>query len=229
MNSRYRWMSLTPLGRAQIAKIASAMLAKPYVRDVTSGYRLSTVRTDWIEGTFTERFEYVEKISDPLGGELSVSRVEFRRTDFRIGSAYPQLELRNPARQFRPLLNLIGEALDFQVAVAPIVTEPLSWAKELAKLGEAVQVFGIRSSKFSLSNEVQASVLVTGTNDVRSSLSSLLGKRVIDADSIICGWRSEGGDWRVELRATGSANVLTSPVDNPGQLLRKAISGLPVK
>lgn len=227
MSARFRWLSLKPLGRVQLSKIASAMQAKPYVRGVTSGYGLATIRADWIEGTFTERLEYIEKLSDPLGGELSVSRVEFRRTDFRIGTAYPQLEFKNPARQVRPVINLIAESLDFQIAVEPLSVSPFAWAKELAKLGEPVQVLGIRSAKFSLSNEVQASVVVTGTSDVRGLMPTLIGKRTIEADSIVCAWRAEGGDWQVELKDSGCANVIVTPVENPGNLLRKALAGLP--
>ena len=225
MNARYHWLSVAPLGRAQIAKIASAMQAKPYSRDSKSGYSLSTVRTDWIEGAFTERVEYIERLADPLGGELSISRVEFRRTEFRLGAAFPQLELRDPARQIRPLINLIGDSLDFQVALTPIVSSPLVWAKGLARDREAVRVLAIRSTKFSLSNDARASVIVTGASDVRALLPTFLGKRVIEAESVVCGWGSPGAEWRVELRATGRANVLLSPVDNPGQLLRKALAG----
>lgn len=223
MNARYRWLKLDPLGRGQVAKIATAMQAKPYIRDVTSGYSLTTVRSDCIEGTFTERLEYVEKILDPLGGELSVQRVEFRRTDFRIGTTYPHVELKNPARQVKPLLNLIAETLDFQVAVCAIEVSPLEWVKQLAKLGEPVQVFRIRSGQFALSNEAQASVIVTGTSDVRSTLPALLGKRVIEAESVVCGWRSPAGEWRVELRSSGCANVVSAPLDNPAQVFRKAL------
>ena len=89
MHTRYRWLSVAPLGRAQLAKVASAMQAKPYSREAKSGYSLSTVRGDWLEGAYTERVEYVERVTDPLGGELSISRVEFRRTEFRIGLVYP--------------------------------------------------------------------------------------------------------------------------------------------
>jgi len=223
MHARYRWLSVAPLGRAQLAKVASAMQAKPYSREAKSGYSLSTVRGDWLEGAYTERVEYVERVTDPLGGELSISRVEFRRTEFRVGVAYPQLELRDPARQVRPLINLIGDSLNFQVAVTPISVSPLVWAKALAAEGEAVRVLSIRSTKFSLSNDVRASVLVTGTSDVRPSLPTLLGTRPIEADYVVCGWGSENRHWRVELRATACASVLMSPVDNPGQVLRKAL------
>ena len=140
MHTRYRWLSVAPLGRAQLAKVASAMQAKPYSREAKSGYSLSTIRGDWLEGAYTERVEYVERVTDPLGGELSISRVEFRRTEFRIGVVYPQLELRDPARQVRPLLNLIGDSLDFHVAVTPISVSPLLWAEALTSQGEAVQV-----------------------------------------------------------------------------------------
>ena len=99
MHTRYRWLSVAPLGRAQLAKVASAMQAKPYSREAKSGYSLSTIRGDWFEAPIPSGMEYVERVTDPLGGELSISRVEFRRTEFRIGVVYPQLELRDPARQ----------------------------------------------------------------------------------------------------------------------------------
>jgi hypothetical protein len=223
MHTRYRWLSVVPLGRAQLAKVASAMQAKPYSRQAKSGYSLSTVRGDWLEGAYTERVEYVERVTDPLGGELSISRVEFRRTEFRLSVVYPQLEMRDPARQVRPLINLIGDSLDFHVAVTPISVSPLLWVKALTTQGEAVQILTIRSTKFSLSNDARASVLVTGTSDVRASLPTLLGTRPVEADYIVCGWGSESRQWRVELRATGCASVLMSPVDNPGQVLRKAL------
>lgn len=226
MNVRYRWLRLDPLGRPGLVKITAAMESKPYARKGVSGYNLTSVRTDWIEGTFTERLEYTEKLPDPLGGEVSVQRVEFRQTDFRIAVAYPQLEFKNPARNVRPITNLIGEALDFQVAIAPIAVSPLEWVKQISQMGEPVQILGIRSGKFPLSNEVQASVIVAGTSDVRTSLPSLLGKRTIEIDSAVCGWGNAANEWRIELRSAGSANVLNSPVANPAQILRKALSNV---
>lgn len=226
MNARYRWMSISPFGRAQLKKLAEAMQANPYRRDVKAGYSLITVRAEWLEGYYVERVEYIEKVTDPLGDEVSVPRVEFRRTEFFISTAFPQIELRNPARQTRPLMNLIGDTLDYQVAIAAISSPPLSWVKALAKAGEPVQVLGLRSSRFSLSNEVQASFTVNGTSDVRSLLPSLLNGRHFEVDSVVCAWKAQQGEWRVELKATGSANVITCPADIPGQVLRKALSTL---
>jgi hypothetical protein len=226
MTARFRWMKVAPLTRTLLAKVATAMQKRPYGREVKSGYTLTTVRPDFLEGTFTERLDYVEKIPDPLGGELSVSRVEFRRTEFRLGTAYPQLELRNPARQVRPILNLIGDCLDFQVAIAGIEPAPLAWAKALSSLGEAVQVLRLRSSQFSLSNEAQAAVLVGGTTDILPLLPTLLGNRRIETEAIVCGWGRDSNRWSVELRATGCANVLASPVANSSFLLRRALASL---
>lgn len=223
MNARFRWLTITPLGRAHLARVALAMQAKPYGRDTKSGYSLSTVRAELIEGAYTERLDYVQKILDPFGAELSIARIEFRRTEFRLGTAYPQLQLRNPARQIKPLINLIGNSLDFQVAVTPISLSPLAWAKALAKVTESVQVLTIRSTKFSLSNDAHASVVISGARDVRPLLLSLLCKRSVDADSVVCGWGGEANEWRVELRTAGCAIVTASPVDDPARLLRKAL------
>jgi hypothetical protein len=227
MIARFRWMKVSPLTRSQLAKVANAMQQRPYGREVKSGYSLTTVRADFIEGTFTERLDYVEKIPDPLGGELSVSRVEFRRTEFRVGTAFPQIEFRNPARQVRPIINLIANCLDFQVAIVSVAPSPLAWAKALSNLGKPIQVLRIRSTQFSLSNEAQASVLVNGTTDVRPLLPTLLGNRRIEAEAIVCGWGNDSGRWLVELRATGCANVFASQAGNPSLVLRKALASLP--
>ncbi|MFA6554341.1 MAG: hypothetical protein WCS89_02420 [Candidatus Paceibacterota bacterium] len=61
---------------------------------------------------------------------------------------------------------------------------------------------------------------------VRAVLPTLLGNRTIEAESIFCTWGNNTSRWSVELRATGSANVLVCPVENPAVLLRKALASL---
>lgn len=224
MEQRYRWFTISPLRKAQIVKLSSVFHAKAYSRDTKSGFSLSAVRGDLVEGVFTERIDYTEKLTDPLGNEISIPRVEFRRTEFRIATSTPQLEFKNPPRSINSFLNIIAGALDFEIAIEPAECPPLKWALALASNNNRAEIFGFRSSQFSLSNEIKAFVSVVGTRDVRGSLTALLGKRQAEAASVICGWTSEAGDWRIELRSGGIARVIKSPTDKAATGLRKALS-----
>jgi len=226
MEERYRWISIKHLGRTQISQLAEAMQKKLYGRNVKSGYTLTTVRSELIEGAFTERVDYVETITDHLGGDVSIQRVEFRRIEFRISSTYPELELRNPCRSVRPLLNTIADTLDYQVAVTEIASRPLEWAAAIAQAGNPVQVLGVRSAKFSLSNEAHASFVVAGTADVRRLLPDLIGRRRVDVSSLQCVWGLGSEQWRVELKSTGAACVFRTAVEKPSKLLRTALAGV---
>lgn len=229
MDPRFRWLKLTPFSRRQLAVVAAAMKARAYSRESQNGFLLTTVRSDLLEGTYVERVQFVEKLRDPLGGEVSLDRVEFRQTDFRLTASFPQLELCNPSRSVKPLLNCIACALDFKVAISGIEISPLDWAAAIEAKGVALQITALRSSRFPLTTSVLATVQLSGTQEVRTHLRTLVGNRLVGVDAVVCGWQAETGVWKVELRRSAVAEVFSAPGDTPETKLREALRSVPRK
>lgn len=224
METRFRWLQLAPFSRQQLNLLAGEMQTRAYSRNKQNGFVMTTVRSDSLEGIYIERFQFVETLKDPLGGEISVNRVEFRRTEFRIATTYPQLELRNPGRSVKVLLTQIASALDHKVAITSVEITPLEWVAAIERDGKAVTVLAVRTNRFQVSNAVSGSIQLVGTQDVRKHVKDLLGKRQATVDGLLCGWSTESGDWRIELRLGGSARILSAPDNDGSTLLRRAIS-----
>ena len=227
MDHRFRWLQLAPFARRQVATVAAAMTARAYSRESQNGVLLTTVRSELVEGTYVERVQFVEKLRDPLGGEVSLKRVEFRQTDFRLSVGFPQLELRNPSRSVKPLLNHIASALDFKVAISGIQIGPLDWVAAIESQGVSVQITALRSNRFPLTASILAAIQLNGAQDVRTHLRTLVGNRSVSVDAVVCGWQGETGVWKVELRTSGVAEVFSAPGDFPETKLREALRSVP--
>jgi len=229
MDHRFRWLQMAPFARRQVATVAAAMKARAYSRESQNGFLLTTVRSEFVEGTYIERVQFVEKLRDPLGGEVSLNRVEFRQIDFRLSVGFPQLELRNASRSVKPLLNHIASALDFKVAISGIRIGPLDWVAAIESQGVSVQITALRSNRFPLTASVLAAIQLSGAQDVRAHLRTLIGNRSVGVDAVVCGWQGETGVWKVELRTSGVAEVFSAPGDTPEAKLREALRSVPRK
>lgn len=224
METRFRWLKVEPLSRRHLAVVATAMQTSRYSRDSQSGFVLDMVRADLIEGTFIERFQFVEKFPDLLGGQVSLDRIEFRQTHFRLAIDYPQLELRDPSRSVKTLLNYIAGALDYKVAISSVEIQPLDWVSSIEAAGAKIKVLALRTNRFPVSNAVAGIIQLVGTQEVRNYLLTLTGKRKVNIDGLQCMWSTDAGEWKADLRLGGSARILSSPNAKSGLPFRDAIA-----
>lgn len=103
------------------------------------------------------------------------------------------------------------------------------WVAAIEATGASVQILALRSSRFPVAASAEGAIQLIGTQDVRAHLRTLVGKRAVSIDGLVCGWQEEAGGWRAELRAAGSAQVFSSPSDEPGTKLREAIASATAK
>lgn len=223
MQTRYRWFKIQPFTKSNLAKLAKAFQAKAYGREVTKGFKTDIVRQDRIEGVYTERREFDETISDPLGGTISVHRVAFDHLPFTITYADALIRVTNPGKLTRGFVEQIANALDYSVAITPIELDPLNWLERLKGKRDILSVSNLRSLPFAVSNSVAGVIRLSGQGEVLNELSKLLGSRKVQVSNITVHFTREQLDCRFELRATGIAVIHKGPAEDIAKILGGAL------
>jgi len=204
--TRYHWFraSWQP---PMLARLRRAMLKDEYGPERNAGFRLDSASREKITGQYIERFEVTRVVEDPAGGTLSFSIVDFQLVSFRIGVAFPQLELIDPPRSTRSFIGRVSELTGFEVAIAAAEVCVFDWLEAIEKRVHRVLVSRLQCSGVTLSPRVCAAIAVQGTEDVRHHLTRLLGGKAAQVERV----RIECShlDWtaRCELRRAGVAEV----------------------
>lgn len=207
MKTRFRWYE-APVTAATLKRLVDGMQKDQFSTRNPIGFRVETVRRDWIRGELIERYETVEVTETPTGEKLEFPFVGFNRAAFRITVAGPQLELVNPSKLSRTLITRLGELLDFDLTVKAIELDPLDWLEAVEKEVGAVQVTGMTIANIAASEFVRAQVKLDGSKDVREHVGKFVRTKKYTTDSLRATARRF--DAGFELGQTGRASVDSS-------------------
>lgn len=173
---RYRWLKAEwPIG---IRTLAKRMRQQEFGEGRVNGFIVDRVRDESLEARFVERYEYTETVLDPYGKELTFERLEFRQTAFRASQIWPGLELSNPARSTQSLVSGLLEICSFDLSIAAIDVNVMSWCDEFQRmLGVDAVTDSLQVAALVVADGVKARVLLKGERDVRATYKDLVEER----------------------------------------------------
>lgn len=206
MPLRLRWYEF-PRSPELFHKLGRQMLTEQYRAGQPSGFRMSVVRRDELEGLYIERRDYVEEVEDPLGERIRIPRVEFRRVAFKASSMAPLLELTDAGRDARLLFERLGTMAGERIHVRPLTVDVRLWLRHLEAQHGTVKVLAARLTDLALSATASASVIVKGTQDVRGHLEELLHGRHGTIERVHLELKRRAGPLNLELARDARAVV----------------------
>jgi hypothetical protein len=156
--------------------LAKRLKIKSFDDNSYDGFVIDRVRDDCIEARYIEKVEYIDKVIDPFGKELSFERVEFKQCEFRAASYGAGLELIDAPRSTQGLISRLIEATDFSLAITPMSINVLSWATFLQENMKTTGVVdSLQIGSLELEQGISAKIVLKGDKDVRNA-SKLLTK-----------------------------------------------------
>lgn len=221
MRRRVRWYDLDLLG-APVSRLAEMMIADEYNDDDGAGFVIENASKSMVSGSFIERIDIEDVVSDPHGNMLKFSRVEFRQIEFKILSGRPSLELIDPPRTCKPFFHKLERMLDYRVALSPVAPDLRKWLKALESLVGKVTVTSIAVSGVSMSGRVSADVMLSGSDDVRKELVKLLGDRHGEVVEVSAAWQKSDMELQCDLMK-GGANYDSSVERHVAPVLRATL------
>lgn len=165
------------MSRKNLDRLLSGFVKDEYSEKKLCGFSHVAGQGNCIEGQYVERFESVTKVEDPFGKVLEYPFMTYEKTVFKIGTQFPNLELRDSPRSLAVFFSQIARLLDFKITIAPIEVNLLDWIGELEKELDSLEVTAASIGNISLSNSVAARIALSGTTDVRPLAKSLVGRR----------------------------------------------------
>jgi hypothetical protein len=222
---RLRWFDFTPSGMP-LRRLAEAMQGRQYGRKRAAGFMLEEVRRDYITGRFIERVEWDDDVEDPVGGTVSVHRVELRQVQFRVASSSPELEVSDSSRALKSFVEHLSEAVGVDLRLVELSVPPDAWLAQLEAQSRKVVVVSIVAGGIAASNNVLASVGLAGTEDVRRLLKRFTDGRPFSIQRLVAVISEPAG--KVELTRNGRALLSdggSALVTLLRDSLRKAIDG----
>jgi len=216
-----RWYEAN-LNASKLKRLADAMLRDAYRASRPWGFRLSDRRKERLIGSYCERVERVDEVTDPFGKVTEYPRVEYRVIEFTLGSEFPAIELHGPSRSVGDLFVHLAEYVGYDVLVSPIHATVASWLGALEKY-TSVQVTALEIAAIAMTTQVNGRLWVEGTSDVRSALRDIVGRRSHRIARARISWKKDDADGGCELRELGRARIVVGRPQPAVDLLRASL------
>ncbi|MDB6151876.1 MAG: hypothetical protein JWL90_329 [Chthoniobacteraceae bacterium] len=199
------------------------MRNEEFVEKSTSGFLVELTRTNFIEARFIERFERTETISNPFGESEEFQRIEYQVTHFRLSVDPPQLEFYDSPRSVSPAINRLTAIVGVESVVKPLLVDVAKWLAALDKSVTEIRVTAAHIARLSLSETVNARVVLKGTEDVRRFAEDMVGVRAYKFERLEISGVYQGFPVRFDLRDDARAS-LSSGGEEILEVLRRSLA-----
>ena len=191
-----------------IRALADRLREWTFTESSSYGFLLDRTRDSFIEGRYIERFEFDHVESGPFGRKSTSKRVAHKQVRFVLYDTYPQIELRGVPHDTHGFVNRLIEAGNFKVMTAPVSVDLLQWSEAIRqRVGEEVVVDGMHLSNVDFAPSVQSAMRIRGTEDVRATVTAIMGSRRFTVEKIWMKWDHEGRPMAVTLTNEGAARI----------------------
>ena len=169
---RHRWLQAE--WPNPVRTLAKRIRQHSFSDEERTGFIVDRVRDDFLEARYIERYEFEETVSDPFGKELTLNRLEFRKTEFRASSDWPGLELIEAPRSIQTFVSELLQATDFSLPITPLFVDVMRWVDVFQDVTNTkVVIASAQIGALQLEDGVSAKVVVKGAKDVRDACKTL--------------------------------------------------------
>jgi hypothetical protein len=223
MPVRLKWFKASSLNKEKLNQILAGLIENEYSEKKRWGFSNVVLRGVFIEGQYIERIESVVKLEDPFGKPVQFSRIDFENFTFAISTKFPHIEIQDAPRGLGAFFNQIAGYLNFTVGIESINVNLANWIKLLESEAESVQVLGAIASSISLSNSIQARIVVSGSTEVRPSIKKLTGKYSYALNKMQVSGIYRAQSFKCDLFSDGRANILAGTETEIASILKTSL------
>lgn len=172
--TRYRWFRADwPFDMRRLAERLKRLVFSP---EVGEGFILERVRDHELQARYVQKIDFQDVIVDPFGHESSNSRTVYTQTLFTASVGPVGLELVDAGRSLQSFVSRLLEVADFNLAIAPLQVDVVTWADAICIALEAEAVVDtLQVGAMQLRPGVSARIVIRGKEEVRHSVSKLVG------------------------------------------------------
>jgi hypothetical protein len=199
-----RWYSVAPIANL-LPAMALAVGKERFRADASEGFVPVTTTKTRIEAAFVERVAVEEKIEDPFGTITVYERVDYRRTEFILGSTYPELQLCNAPRSSRGFIARLGEASGHTVSIQAVPLDVMAIVSHLEREIGRVSVTSLVVGGFPLSSRASADIVVSGAEDIREEARKFTAHRFATVSAATVSWHRRSGAVECNIAVGGVA------------------------
>lgn len=219
---KIRWLKAEwPLS---ISEISKALLAHQYNDTTGHGFLLSTADQFNIAGSYIEKITNISVVTDPFGNQIESIDVTYYTSKFYIDSSSNVLELIDPPRSIRKLLNKFHNILGIGLELSEIKVDPLIWLHLIEEVYGQLLVQNISSSGITVSPNGLARVSVAGKKDIRREFGQLTGNKFCIIDKIKASGTIENCNVSIELSKNGATQINGQIFDTLQDTLKKCLT-----
>jgi hypothetical protein len=197
---RVTWFLLQPASGNVFDALIEGVQNDQFTSEITSGFLLDILRPDFAEGRFVERFTLVDAITDPFGNKNEVERVTYSQLSFRLSRKAPHIEIYDAPRQTHSFINRLGEFTRGTVAIYSPEISIATWLAALAAEATSSTVNRLLIADVQLDRSVQCKIALSGIEDVRGQIASVIGKRAYRISQATGRFHFKAGDVQLTVK-----------------------------
>jgi hypothetical protein len=179
---------------------------------------------DTITGTFVERFESEQNVTDPFGNLKIYKVINYSQARFNITTSFPHLELIEPPRSVAPLLTELSRAFGNNLVFSQIQLDVPQFINDFRHKVSSLFVTSATLDDVPLTNDIFARIHVNGSGEIRNHLKELNLAHKIEFQKVcVCG-HTKTGQFRLELSSDARLQVQAGIADELIRLVRTCLN-----
>src|SRR5438874_5095259 len=125
------WYNCTGFSSRKFEDASAALLKRPFRTDSLTGFKIESVSTTAVEGTYIEKTEFTETLTDPFGRVTEIPRVRYDSFNFRLFKTFPEIELIDPVRSVKGFFSEISRAFGFDIVLSKPKADVRKWLERI--------------------------------------------------------------------------------------------------
>ncbi len=217
------WISCGRSSAREFTAAGERLLKRTFGQNSLTGFSIETFDGSVLQGTYIEKTEFTETLTDPFGEPIRIPRIRYERVQFRLAHKYPELEIVEPPRSVKNCLSEISRAFDFSATIQPITVDPTQWHAATAESFKRSVVTKLAIREIIIAPGVWGSLVVDSDVDVQKNTKDFMQTKVGQIDKL--GFNAQFRTERVycELSASARARIEAHDTDELRLILRNAL------
>lgn len=213
---RTKWLALS-LAKST-SEIPGLLNTHKYLRGRATGFELTDVQKNRVQGRFIEEIISNEIIIDPFGDEILNSVRRYSIFDFQISPLRKHqfvVRINNPPRSLRNFIAALSETFGFGFAIEQLDIDILAMIRHLRKASDTkhLAIVRVRMAQVPLSNSSLAKVEVVSNGDAYQDLQKYMDVKQAILERATVELTEGGITNQIELVSTGVISGETEVLD----------------
>ena len=218
------WYNCEGFSSRQFQEASATLLKRTFRANSLTGFKIDSVLPNTFEGTYIEKTEFTETLTDPFGRVTEIPRVRYDSFRFRLFKTFPQVELIDPIRSVKGFFGELSRAFGFDIILTKPRVDVRAWLERLEQKINRAEVRRMLFAGIDIEHSATGQLTVSGDTDVRRAAEIFLRSKKAELEKLSFRGEIDSAVVSCELSSACRAMVDGEDLDHLVGILRRGLA-----